>query len=57
MKEIVDNPGCSTKDIARNVAISERSVKRYIDTLNVAGAIIEFRSKGWYCEVPIWDLL
>jgi predicted DNA-binding transcriptional regulator YafY len=53
MKEIVDNPGCSTKDIARNVAISERSVKRYIDTLNVAGAIIEFRSKGWYCEVPI----
>ena len=56
MKCICNHPGISTKELALAVEISERSVKRYIDTLRMAGAMIEYVNKGWKCELALWDL-
>ena len=55
MKYICKYPGLSTKELAQMVEISERSVKRYIDTLRTAGADIEYENKGWHCKLAIWD--
>ena len=56
MKYICNHPGISTKELALALEISERSIKRYIETLRMAGAIIIYDSKGWKCELALWEL-
>lgn len=57
MRYIYKHPGVTTAAMAEDdyIGVSERSVKRYIDTLKMSGALIEYKNRGWYCEVPIWD--
>lgn len=54
-KMICKNPGISSKKMAKALELSERSIRRYIDTLRMAGALIEYRDKGWFCEWAVWD--
>lgn len=56
MKYICNHPGISTKELALAVEVSERSIKRYIETLRMAGADIIFENKGWKCELALWDI-
>ena len=56
MKYICNHPGITTKELADAIEISDRSVKRYIEALRVAGAIIVYENKGWKCKLALWDL-
>ena len=51
MRLIEDNPGITTKEISNRTELSERSVKRYIRSIQTADVMIEYRNKGWYCDV------
>jgi hypothetical protein len=55
MKMICSNPGISTKELAKAEELSERSIKRYIDVLRMAGADIEYKDRGWHCNMALWD--
>ena len=55
MSKICMHPGITTKELAECEELSERSIKRYIDTLRMAGAIINYKDKGWHSEMAIWD--
>ncbi|MBQ7416183.1 MAG: winged helix-turn-helix domain-containing protein [Oscillospiraceae bacterium] len=52
LKEITENPGISSKELSRRLEISQRSVTRYIETLNIAGESIVYDRKknGWSLE-------
>lgn len=54
-KIICENPRITTKEIAANLEVSERSVKRYIDTLRMSGADIRYTANGWHSEIAVWD--
>lgn len=49
LKKIWNNPGISTKMLAEECEVSEKSVLRYIETLRVSGEWIEYDrlSRGW----------
>ena len=64
-RDIVFNAGITTKELACLEEKSERTIKRNIETLNMAGAIIEHRkidngshgnTKGWFSEMAIWEI-
>lgn len=55
MRSICNHPGITTKEISEMEEISERSVKRYIDTLRMSGAIIDYKERGWHCDMAVWD--
>lgn len=55
MRTICHHPGISTKELADLEEISQRSIKRYIESLRMAGAIINYQDKGWHCEFAVWD--
>lgn len=50
LKRILAKPYITTKEIAEELELSERSVQRYIETLNIAGEQIFYDTKkhGWY---------
>lgn len=50
LKRILAKPYITTKEIAEELELSERSVQRYIETLNIAGELIFYDTKkhGWY---------
>lgn len=49
---ILQNPGITTRQITEKIeGISDRSVKRYIRSLQAAGMLIEYRNKGWVCDM------
>lgn len=50
LKRILAKPYITTKEIAKELELSERSVQRYIETLNIAGEEIFYDTKkhGWY---------
>lgn len=50
LKRILSKPYITTKEIAEGLELSERSVQRYIETLNIAGEEIFYDTKkhGWY---------
>lgn len=50
LKRILAKPYITTKKIAKELELSERSVQRYIETLNIAGEEIFYDTKkhGWY---------
>lgn len=52
LKVITENPGISSKEISKRLEISQRSVTRYIETLNIAGESIVYDRKknGWSLE-------
>lgn len=56
-KTIEDYPGITTKQIAELTEQSERSIKRYIRSLQAAGIMIEYRNKGWICIHDIREIL
>lgn len=51
MRLIEENSGITTKEISNRTELSERSVKRYIRSIQAADVMIEYRNKGWYCDV------
>lgn len=55
MRIICKYPKITTKEISEMTELSQRSVKRYIDTLRMAGADIEYDGKGWQCNIALWD--
>ena len=55
MRNICNHPGITTKELSELEEISERSVKRYIDTLRMSGAIIDYKERGWHCDMAVWD--
>lgn len=64
-RDIVMNAGITTKELAILEETSERTIRRNIDTLNMAGALIEHRkikgdnhgnAKGWFSEMAIWEV-
>lgn len=50
LKRILAKPYITTKEIAEELELSERSVQRYIETLNIVGEEIFYDTKkhGWY---------
>ena len=48
---IEEKPGITTKEIGIKTELSERSVKRYIRSIQAADVMIEYRNKGWYCDM------
>lgn len=55
MRDICKYPGISTKELSDRFEVSERSIKRYIDTLRMSGAEIEYKNRGWHCVLALWD--
>lgn len=55
MRDICKYPGISTKELSDRFEVSERSIKRYIETLRMSGAEIEYKNRGWYCVLALWD--
>lgn len=49
LKEITENPGISSRELSERLEISQRSVTRYIETLNMSGESIVYSRKenGW----------
>ena len=47
MKLIENNPGITTKQISERIECSDRSTKRYINSLRSAGLMIEYQNRGW----------
>ena len=49
LKAIKNTPGISTKSIAEECGVSVKSILRYIETLRVSGAWIDYdhQSRGW----------
>ena len=49
LKEITENPGISSRELSERLEISQRSVTRYIETLNMSGESIIYSRKenGW----------
>lgn len=63
---IIKYPGITTKELATLEEFSERTIRRNIDTINMAGALIEHRkldnaphgnAKGWFSTIAIWEVL
>lgn len=50
LKRILSKPYITTKEISEELELSERSIQRYIETLNIAGEEIFYDTKkhGWY---------
>ena len=47
---ISQNPGITTSELTKKVeGTSDRSVKRYIRSLQAAGILIEYENRGWTC--------
>lgn len=55
MRAICKYPGIKTKEISVMTELSQRSVKRYIEALRMAGADIDYVAKGWHCKIALWD--
>jgi biotin operon repressor len=55
LKTIRNRPGMSTKSIAEECGVSEKSVLRYIETLRVSGEWIDYdhQSRGWKLQPGI----
>lgn len=55
---ISQTPGITTRKIIEMVeGTSDRSVKRYIRSLQAAGIMIEYQNKGWFCLMEPKHLL
>lgn len=55
---ISENPGITTHQLVEKVeGTSDRSVKRYIRSLQAAGIMIDYRNKGWICDMDPRDIL
>ena len=50
LKRILAKPNITTKEIAEELELSERSVQRYIKTLNITGeqTFYDIKKHGWY---------
>ena len=47
LKLIGENPGITTAELARRTELSERTVRRYIRSLQAAMVLIDYEDRGW----------
>ncbi len=59
LKSIRNKPYITTRELAEDLELSERSIQRYIETLRVAGEAIEYdvKRKGWKLQCDGMSIL